>query len=173
MKYRYIIYSFFISWIVVVSTYYGWGIYEAKLTNGTLFGCRDYIPNNTCFQLLVVEYFKMLSDILFSSIIFVFSAYFIPCILLGIGLVFYYKKGGNKNPLLLTALGIAYFVSIYLTALDSRILWWIPFLQIQSYLHIIFLIGLIPFWKFKIDVKIGKFFVGLFRRISFKNPIVT
>ena len=122
---------------------------------------------------MVEGYFETLSGFLFSSIIFVFSAYFIPCILLGIGLVFYYNKGGNNNPMLLTALGIAYFVSIYLTALYSHILWWIPFLLIQSYLHILFLIGLIPFWKFKIDVKIGKFFVGLFRRISFKNPIVT
>ena len=173
MKYRYIIYSFFISWIVVISTYYGWCIYEAKLINGTLFGCREGIPNSTCFQTMVEGYFETLSGFLFSSIIFVFSAYFIPCILLGNGLVFYYKKRGNKNPLLLTALGIAYFVSIYLTALYNHILWWIPFLLIQSYSHIIFLIGLIPFWKFKLDVKIGNYFVGLFRKISFKNPIVT
>ena len=125
---------------------------------------------NNILTIMVEGYFETLSGFLFSSIIFVFSAYFIPCILLGIGLVFYYKKGGNKNPLLLTALGIAYFAS--LTALYIHLIKWIPFLLIQSYSHIIFLIGLIPFWKFKLDVKIEKFFVGLFRKISFNHRFV-
>ena len=175
MKYRHIVFSIFLGWFIILNFLYGAitfiivYLYKSSSINGTLFEYRDGISKLLWLKIFLIEYL----DVLFTGIFYlIVSHVMLPCILFGVILVLFNTKTKFRNSMLISV-GIAYFASIYLTALHlAIILWWIPFLLIQFILHITFLIGLIPFWKFKIDMKIGKFFVGLFRRLSFNHRLV-
>ena len=166
MKYRHIVFSIFLGWFIIFNflcgaiTFIIVYLNKSSSINGTLFEYRDGISKLLWLKIFLIEYL----DILFTGIFYLIVSHVtLPCILFGVILVLFNTKTKFRNSMLISV-GIAYFASIYLTFLPLGKI--IPFLQLQVFLHIIFLIGLIPFWKFKIDVKIGNYFVGLFRKIS-------
>ena len=166
MKYRHIIFSTFIGWLIIFNSFCAWALYYTRSINGTMFGCKEPIPDFICLKMIIPDYFV----VLFSGPFHILTdRSILPCILFGVALVLFNTKTKFRNSMLI-AVGIAYLISIFTINEIIEHLWFI--LALQVILHIIFLIGLIPFWKFKIDVKIGKFFVGLFRRISFNHRFV-